>query len=201
METTPDSHPSDRLRDLLARWQELGDHEALDELLRSEIAVLKGRIRAQSTRLEPDLSVSDVAQEAVLRLLKVEQAPSFESPFALRAYLWKAAWHLLAERLRRTRAEYRTLDESVSQALGDEFVTTGGLSNVEARDRSIALDLVMQLLEPDEQQILHLVYARGLGHEGAARQLGITRDAAKMRCQRARLRLAHKLRHWSELIG
>jgi len=187
---------------LLGKWQDSADRDALDELLRIEIELLKARIRAQgASGGEADASVSDVAQEAVLRFLKVERAPSFESPFALRAYLWKAAWNLLAERLRRARVECRGLDDSASQALGDAFATSGGLSSVESHDRSVALDVVLRLLEPEEQQILHLVYARELGHDGAARELGITRDAAKMRCSRARLRLAHKLRHWSEVIG
>jgi DNA-directed RNA polymerase specialized sigma24 family protein len=60
---------------------------------------------------------------------------------------------------------------------------------------------VFNLLEPDEQAILDLVIARNLGIEAAAETLGITSRMARTRCDKARARLAHKLRGWSDLIG
>jgi RNA polymerase sigma-70 factor (ECF subfamily) len=192
----------DRSGELLRRWQERGDEEALDELLATEIGHLKARIRARGGRRGgSDASVSDVAQEAVLRLLRLEEAPVFDSPQALRAYLWTAAWRLLAERLRRHPRRVARVDDSVSQALDGALATTGGLECVEASDRALALQLTVQLLEPAEREILELVYFRALGLDGAAARLGVSRDAAKMRCTRARAKLAHKLKRWSEIVG
>jgi RNA polymerase sigma factor (sigma-70 family) len=187
---------------LLRRWQELGDREALDELLRIEIAILKSKIRRKGAALtHPDASISDVAQDAVVRMLGVEPAPKFENAKAMRAYLWTAAWRLLSERLRRADAALKRLDATQTGRFDDALATTGGMGSVEDRDRSVALDVAIQLLDPAEQAILSLAYARDLGIEGAARELGISHDAAKMRLVRARKSLAKKLAKWTEVIG
>lgn len=105
MEARPPD-PREPSADLLRRWQEHEDRAALDELLRIEIGILKARIRRQGAQLvEPAASASDVAQEAVLRVLELETPPHFETPQALRAYLWTAAWRLLLARLRRPECE------------------------------------------------------------------------------------------------
>src|SRR5687768_13638037 len=141
----PDEAPSTEaaLDQLLRRWQTSGDREALDQLLRSEVTALKARIRAHGYRsLGADVSVSDVAQEAVMRWLRVETPPRFDTPQALRAYLWKAAWHLLAERLRRGHVD--AAEGGTSMELDNDLATTGGLGGVEQRDRELVLDLVLQ---------------------------------------------------------
>jgi RNA polymerase sigma factor (sigma-70 family) len=187
---------------LLNRWQRDGDRDALDDLLRIEIDLLKARIRTRGARSTgADHSVSDVAQEAVMRTLNVALPPQFDNPRAMRGYLWTAASRLLADRLRRSQLDCVPLDDSASQALDDGMATTGGLGDVDRRDQSVALDTLMQLLEPGERRILELVFTRGLDYEAAAAELAITPDAAKMRCARAKQRLARKLRDWSELIG
>ena len=68
------------------------------------------------------------------------------------------------------------------------------------RERSLALDLALNLLRPAEREILRLAYLERLGIEGAAGRLGIGRDAAKMRLVRARRELARKLCRWEEAI-
>jgi DNA-directed RNA polymerase specialized sigma24 family protein len=158
--------------ELLRRWQEESDRDALDELLRIEIAILKSKLRRKSgSAAHPDASVSDLAQEAIVRLLGVEPAPQFENAKAMRAYLWTAAWRLLLERLRRSKAPMKRLDATQTGRFDDALATTGGIGSVEDRDRSVALDVAIQLLEPDEQTILALAYTRDLGIAGAAREL------------------------------
>lgn len=199
--STPHNNPPDDVCELLRDWQDRGDREALDRLLAIEITWLKARIRAHGLpRADGEISVSDVAQEAVMRMLRVKDTPTFQAKAALRAYLWKAAWNLLAERLRQRRGETLSLDDS-SQLLDKALVTTGGLGSVESRDRAVALQVTMQLLEAPERDVLELVYGRGLGIDGAAESLAIGKDAAKMRCARARAKLAQKLRRWSEIVG
>jgi DNA-directed RNA polymerase specialized sigma24 family protein len=85
---------------LLRRWQESHDADALDRLLRLEVAELATRLRRRGgDLLRPSQSASDLAQEAVLRLLQTESTPVFDDPRQLRAYLWKSAWRLLLNRL------------------------------------------------------------------------------------------------------
>jgi RNA polymerase sigma factor (sigma-70 family) len=188
--------------ELLARWQDSGDREALDALIAIEISRLKARVRARGGHaIDPAASASDIAQEAVLRLLNQAQQPQFAHPRALRAYLWTTAWRLLADRLRSAGSSVTQLDPTQSDALGGELTTTGGIGGVESRDMSVALELTVNLLEPGEQEILALVHFQGHGIEGAARTLGVSRDAANMRWVRARRSLAKKLLRWTEVIG
>jgi len=91
------------------------------------------------------------------------------------------------------------LDDKRVATLGDAFATSGGLSSVESHDRS-SRSTSSCAARARGAAILHLVYARELGHDGAARNIGITATRQDA-CSRARLRLAHKLRHWSEVIG
>jgi RNA polymerase sigma factor (sigma-70 family) len=198
----PSPESEDPSSALLARWQGTGDRSALDDLIAIEISRLKARVRMRACSLrDPLTSASDVAQEAVLRLLDLEPRPQFDHPRALRAYLWTTAWRLLADRLRSAGRAVSQFDLTKSDALRGELTTTGGLGGVEERDMSVALELTVNLLDPGEQEILNLVHFQGRGIERAAHELGISRDAANMRWVRARRSLAKKLLHWSELIG
>jgi len=190
--------PEDAAAALLARWQKDGDRQALDELLRLEVALLRDRLKHRGAH-RAELSASDVAQEAVLGLLSVRESPVFEEPGALRAYLWKSALRLLARHSERGSAE--PFDPTASRGLASALSSTGGLSAVESDDRALALELVLSLLEPDERSILDAVYFQGRTTEEAALELGITSEAAKKRLQRARRTLATKLGDWSELVG
>jgi RNA polymerase sigma factor (sigma-70 family) len=200
MASPSDDSPAHAPSDWLAAWQEHGDREALGRLLAAEVEALKARLRKRwNPSITPDFGVSDAAQEAVGRLLGQEQPLTFETPQALRAYLWKAARRLLEEHLRRRRSV--GLDDVSATGLDGALAISGGHGSVERRDRADALEVVVNLLEPEEQQILELAITRGLGVEGAARELGIPLDRARNRHERARRQLEVKLRHWSELIG
>lgn len=186
---------------LLQPWQEQGDPDALDELLRLEIGLLKNRLRSKGLRVAGDpVSVSDIAQETVVRFLEVNTAPHFDSPRGLRAYLWTAAWRLLVQRLQKPERHALRIDEMESWNLERGLSTSGGLGALDERERSLALDLALNLLRPAERDVLRLVYLERLGIEGAAQKLGIARDAAKMRLVRARRELAKKLCRWEEMI-
>jgi len=198
VESEPASDPSAAL---LTRWQSSGDREALDGLLRIEVELLKHRLRARQGDLPPSLSASDVAQEAVLALVKVRAAPSFERPAALRAYLWKSALHLLAAHFARAGATLEPLDATASRDTSRALATTGGLGAVEDDERALAMELTLHLLEPDERRILALVYFEDVPLETAAERLSVSYEAAKKRLLRARARLAAKLGDWSELVA
>ncbi len=188
--------------DLLRRWQEQGDREALDALLRAEVEFLTRELRRRrGAALPPSLGASDVAQEAVLNLVKVRDAPSFERPAALRAYLWRSALRLLAAHYERAGTRLERPDLRNSRALSDALATTGGLSAVEDDESALALELALHLLAPEEQRILALVYFEQLSLEAAAERLAVSYEAAKKRLARARRRLAHKLGDWTELVG
>jgi RNA polymerase sigma factor (sigma-70 family) len=188
--------------ELLVRWQKEGDMDALDELLHQEVELLARRLRNQGQgMLRASMSANDFAQEAVFRLLDQEPAPSFEHPRELRAYLWTAAWRLLLNRVQLKSRKVVRLSDAQSRDLGDALHASGGLQAVEDKEQALALDLVMNLLKPEDREALELVYFQHLDVEQAAQKLGIARAAMDMRLTRARRRLAEKMVRWTDLIG
>jgi RNA polymerase sigma factor (sigma-70 family) len=199
-----DPKTSDPAHALLRRWQEQGDRDALDELLRLEVATLADRLRRRGDPLlGASTSASDLAQEAVARMLARATPPKFEEPAQLRAYLWTAAWRLLLNRVQGASRRVTRLSShgSESQSLADVMATSDGLAGVLKKEQSVAVDVALELLAPDDAKILELVYFEGLPIADVAEQLGIARGAADMRLTRARRKLATKLVEWNDVIG
>lgn len=201
VDMTDEPVPPKTSEDLLEEWQKTGDPEILDELLRAEIGAVKAMIRGRSGSMLQSLGATDVAHEAVLGLLRVKSAPKFDNPAALRGYLWKSAWRLLMARLDRRGRRPLRLDGTSTQGMEGFLATTGGMEEAQDSDRAVALDVAMNLLKPQEREILQLVYMKQMDIPTAAAELGLTKDAANMRLVRARRRLADKLAGWAELIG
>ncbi len=193
----------DPAAEFLERWQRDGDPEALDSLLRIEVMALKEQLRNRGrTMLGTSVAPSDVAQEAVLRLLSLENPPEFDDPKAFRGYLWTAAWRLLLQRLRKPARQVFRVDTTTSHA-ADEFVAdaTRAGADGEPTDDAAAVTLAMNLMSDDEQHVLRLVYFDGLNLDDAAGRLGLSKEAVNMRLVRARRKLARKLTEWTRLVG
>lgn len=191
----------ERSRGLLQRWQAEQDVEALDELLRTEIDVLAKRLRARAGAFSGSMSASDLAQEAVVRWLRLEEPPQFDDPGALRGYLWTAAWRLLVNRAQRADRGVLRLSADESMTLSGAFAASGGFGALEAEEERTALEVVVNLLDPIDRECLELVYFKGLPIEEAARRIGVSRGAFDMRLMRARQRLATRLVDWADVIG
>ena len=186
----------------LKRWQETGDREALDELLRTEITILKAMIRSRrSGAVVGSVATSDIAQEAVLRLLKVQSGPTFENPRAMRGYLWKSAWHLLLQRFEKKRTKPLDLESPDLPGLDRLISSNEGMRGLDRSERSAAIGLAMNLLDAEDRELISLVYFAEKDIETAGQALGLTRGAANSRLVRARRELARALASWSDLIG
>ncbi len=186
----------------LRRWQDSGDPDALDELLRTEVKILAGALRRRGRdALRPSASASDLAQEAIYRMLRLEDPPRFEHPKQLRAYLWNAAWRLLVNRMRSRKQDVVPLDHAATAELDSVLKTTGGMRDLEKSEHADALNVVIHLLRAEDREILDLVYFRHLEIEAAAKQLGITRAACDMRLSRARRRLAERMLDWADAMA
>jgi RNA polymerase sigma factor (sigma-70 family) len=185
----------------LRRWQEEGDPEALDELLRIEVGILKHMIRGRkSVPLGGSASASDIAQEAVMGLLKTKAPPTFSDPRALRGYLWRSAWHLLVKRLeKKSRMPVRI--ETGDPGAFDRFMRGAeAMQEVDRSERAMAIDLAMNLLSSENRELLKRTYFDGQDIASAGTALGLSRDAASSRLARARRILAERLSAWSSLI-
>jgi RNA polymerase sigma factor (sigma-70 family) len=150
--------------------------------------------------LRPSASASDLAQEAVLRMLDLEVAPEFKDPRNLRAYLWTAAWRLLLNRGQARGRSAVPLSRAPCADMGLVLKGGGGVSEAERADQREALNVVMNLLRDEDRKVLELVYFQHLDIERVAKELGVQRAAAEMRLSRARRRLAEKMVGWSEII-
>lgn len=190
-----------RLAGLLQRWQESHDVDALDQLLRSEVDGLARRLRARGGANSVTMSASDLAQEAVLRWLRLDEPPRFDDVRALRAYLWTAAWRLLVNRAQRADRGVVRLSSDDSMLLSGAFAVSGGLGALAADEQRTALEVVVNLLRPEDRESLGLVYFQGLSIEEAARRAGVSRGAFDMRLLRARQRLAERLVDWADVVG
>jgi RNA polymerase sigma factor (sigma-70 family) len=186
----------------LRKWQDDGDPEALNELLRTEVTILKQMIRFRDRgALAGSAATSDIAQEAVLRLLKVKTAPRFDNPAALRAYLWKSAWHLMVQRFEARKKKPLALDSEELPGLKRFVETSEGLRGLDQSERTVAITLAMNFLGREDRELLRLVYFEEKDIAAAGEALGMTRGAANSRIVRARRELASKLAAWSDLIG
>lgn len=193
--------PAPEQHDLLQRWQDRGDLEALDALLRTEILALKDLISSRGRDLmSGSASASDIAQEAVLRLLQLESVPHFSDPQKLRGYLWVTAWRLLLQRIRRPYSRKKSLDTAASSQLPPELVTMPGLE-AEEGEAAQALDLAMNLLPAEDRSLLHRIYFEGHKVADVARDLDLSESAIKMRLLRARRNLASRLSAWEDVVG
>ena len=200
-EVTASEPAPDPSASLLRRWQQDGDVDALDELLRIEVQALGARLRSRGRGLlRPSTSASDLAQEAVLRMLDLEDAPEFKEPRDLRAYLWTAAWRLLLNRGRARGHSAVPLSRAPSADLGLVREGGGGVSEAERGEQQAALNVVMNLLRDEDREVLELVYFQHKDIERVAQELGLQRGAAEMRLSRARRRLAEKMVGWSDVV-
>jgi RNA polymerase sigma factor (sigma-70 family) len=196
-----DADPLDPSAEPLRRWQESGDLEALNRLLQLEIGVLKHMIRGrQISPLHSSASTSDIAQEAILGLLKTKKPPSFSDPRALRGYLWRSAWHLLVRRLEKRSQMPPRLEIDDSNPDEGIFRTVKGLRDFDRAERTAAISLAMNLLSHEDRELFRLVYFEGQDIPTAGSALGLTRGAANSRLIRARRLLATRLADWADII-
>lgn len=188
--------------ELLRRWQEDNDCEALEKLVMIEVALLRSRVRRRGRGMSPAFaSTCDVANEAVMNWIGRGGDVHFDNERALRAYLWTAAWRLLVKRITDARRKVYQLDSTRSQGVQTALATTGGIGDVGQRDMNAALEVAINVLPEQDRDIIRLVYLDQRSIEDAASNLGISKDAANMRIVRARRKLAAKIHDWSKLIA
>jgi RNA polymerase sigma-70 factor (ECF subfamily) len=201
-ESTAANPPAeDPSRAWLHRWQDHGDREALDSLLQVEVAELKRRLRSKGrTLMSESCSASDVANDAILKFLRRAEPPHFQDATQLRVYLWKAAWRLMIDRVRRPKLG-RVPNDSSSNLRISQLAAKLGTHSAERREAKNAVTFAMQLLPEVDRQVLELTYFSGFDLGQVGDRIGISREAVAMRLVRARRKLSSKLRAWQDLIG
>lgn len=164
--------------ELRKRWQQQTDLEALDQWLRLQVSKLQGQASAGSPKLPKKLS-------------QAELQPTF----------WQYAWELLEANLTQQKVVVKLLDPFASAAFQKALTVVGGLNALSESDRSLALQLTLNLLPPSEQEWMEGVYLQQIEISVLAEAKGISRETATAALRRARHNFMRKLWRWTALLG
>ncbi len=191
--------PSDTLF-LLSQWNE-GDPNGLDGLLERHLPWIRAHVR---NRLGPFLrgkaETSDYVQDAVLEFLRYGPRIEISDDHHFRVLLVKIVENMLrgkwdwykAQRRRITRL--RPLPSDTVLALDPPKEGVSRPSQVmHNREREALIRLGMDLLDPEDSEIIALHQWEGLTFADMGKRLNISPDAARMRHSRAVNRLAGKV--------
>jgi RNA polymerase sigma-19 factor, ECF subfamily len=150
----------------------------------AEIASRYGRRlrRFFTQRVRNRADAPDLAQEVFLRLMRVEHHESIRSP---EAYLFTVASHVLHQHTLRQASTPASLE--ISEVFAELQLTSNDdpLARVDALQRLEEVERALARLPPKVCSTLMLHRFGGLTVEEIARQLGVTRPAAKKYLARA----------------
>lgn len=181
-------------RTLLARWH-AGDDQALDELLRRDLPWLRRVVRTRlGAALGARADADDIVQQAMIDVLR--HGPRFlvGDVEHYRALLARIVENAVRKALRDARRQKR--DVAREQPLPSRSVLqlgsprTGPATSADRNERRAWVQLGLELLDPDDREIVLRRQWDGLEFEQLAAELGTSPDAARMRFQRAVGRLA-----------
>ncbi|HKT73507.1 MAG TPA: RNA polymerase sigma factor [Steroidobacteraceae bacterium] len=153
----------------------------------SEIASRYGqRLRRFFTqRLRNREDASDLAQEVFLRLMRVEHHETIRSP---EAYLFTVASHVLHQHTLRQAATPASVDISDVFASLQLMSDDDPLARADGQQVLQEIELALKSLPPRISSTLLLHRLGGLSLEEIARELGVSRPAAKKYLARALMR-------------
>ncbi|MGO9934839.1 MAG: RNA polymerase sigma factor [Steroidobacteraceae bacterium] len=142
----------------------------VSQLFREHNRMLVGYLTA---RLRSEQEAKEVAQEAYVRLLQLQEPGA---PGLLRAYLFKTATNLAIDRLRRRSVQHRSEEQP---ELFEELTTTGGelddpAKQLLAREQVNELLGYLQELPVKCQNVIELHRLEGLPQQEVAVRVGIS---------------------------
>jgi RNA polymerase sigma-70 factor (ECF subfamily) len=188
-------------RDLLQRWRQ-GDRGALDTLLERDLPWIQAHVRRQlGPALRSRLESGDIVQEAVIEFLKY--GPAFvlsdgDQFHRLAAHVVKKVlghrYDWFTAQRREVHRDRPLPSEDVLDLDGRRGREPTPSQEARRREREVWVRLALELLEPEDREVIVLREWEGLSLAALGEQLGISEDAARMRFNRAVQRLARKLR-------
>lgn len=179
-----------------------GDEGALQQLLAEHRGWIEAQVRRRldaTLRLEAD--TQDFVQEAMLDVLR--DGPRFvvESAASFRALLSRIVENNVLDRVRymhreqRDRRRMRDLaSDSILMLDSPVRSVTEPPQRAERSEQIAWMRLALELLEPDDREVIRMREWEGLSFPQLGEQLGISEEAARKRHARALPRLAGKLK-------
>lgn len=178
-----------------------GDSEALHELVRDHLPWISAQVRKRMTPLlRRDGDTQDHVQEAMVDVLSSGPHFASDDPAVFRAVLARIVENNLVDRARYLQRGRR--DVRRAQALPTDSVllldhagrsVTEPPARADRNEQQAWLTLAVELLEPDDREVIRLRDWNGLSFPDLGSELGISEEAARKRYQRALPRLAAKL--------
>lgn len=195
-----EADPSDRTLELLQRWHG-GDRNALRELLQRDLEWIRRRVRQRlGGALRQHGETNDFLHDAVLEIL--DYTPRFLVPSrdSFRRLVARIVENVMRERhefygrMRRDRARQAPLPEDSVLCLDPRASTRSSPSQQASRSEEEAwLRLALDLLEPEDRDVIVLREWAGESFGAIGARLGIAENAARMRFSRALGRLADRV--------
>jgi len=159
----------------------------------ADLEEFRAALRIFAARRTGDWAAAeDVAQEALRVGFEAMRAGRIPIREALPGFLFKTAVNLCMHRGRSVRRERRALERWGTET--EKAVGADALAAVLSAERRASLRKGLDLLEPEERQILELTYEQELDSDEIGRRLGITAGAVRVRRHRV-------IRRLSELLG
>ena len=186
---------------LLRRWR-AGEREALDKLLERDLPWIRERVQLRlGKELRKRDESQDFVQDAVLEVLRY--APRFEMTDRdhFRGLMARIVENVLRCRHHWSQALRRSIDRERPLASDSVLNLDPPVAEVESpsvevqnAEQESLLRLALELLEPEDRDVLVLREWKSLSFAEIAAELGGSEDAARMRFQRTLPRLAEKMR-------
>lgn len=191
----------DQTLQLLQRWHG-GDPGALDGLVRKNLQWIRGRVEQRvGDMLRERADVDDFVQEAMLEILRYGPRFLMSNRAQFRALLAKVIENVIRGQYDRCTALRRELhrerpvpSDTVLNLDPPQDSVTRPSQNAQAREGAAWVRIGLDLLEPEQREIIVLRQWDGLPFQEIGERLGVPEDAARMRFQRAVKRLAQVVR-------
>lgn len=156
----------------------------------------RDRVRVFATRRFGEVAAAeDVAQETLRRVLEAVRAGRIREPDSLASFVFQTARHVCLHRARSLRRRRRALERlRRRQSTGD------ALGRLVIRERRATVVRALGRLEDGDRDLLRMLFYEELTTAEAARRLGISRGALRVRKHRALKRLAAALQEEGEAV-
>jgi RNA polymerase sigma-70 factor (ECF subfamily) len=186
------------LRALLDAWRG-GDESALNAILQRYHDWLHQYVRSRmGAHLRRQAESMDVVQEAALEVLRYGPQFVVSSEDDFRALLGRIVENNLRDRGRRMNAARRdsgreqAYTQGMSVDLDAPSVSTPSMQ-MSRRENEEWMRLAVELMDPDERDVVVMRQSDGMQWEEIGEALGIGKSAARMRFERALPKLALKI--------
>lgn len=184
----------------LQRWHQ-GDSNALNVLIENNLSWIRGNVQKRiGAMLQAKGDASDYVQDAVVQFLQYGPRFTISSDGRFRGLLLKIVENMLCNKYhwftarRRDMARERPLpSDTVLNLDPPKHVIDSPSQSAMKHEEEAWVRLGIELVDPEDREILILRQWDGLSLDKIARQLGISLSAAQSRHFRAVKRLAAKI--------